>query len=165
MPLAHRVGNRPHTVRAFRAAAGARYRDGVALAEADRPLGAVYVLGYAAEMLLKAAYFRLRGWGPRTPITFPHLTAARDRAVNALGVPWTDRLHDLDGWAGLLVAERAHLGRPLPARLRRRLTAEVRLIYSHWRESLRYHDARPYAAEVAGTRAAAGWLFRHFRYL
>jgi hypothetical protein len=164
MPLAQRLANRPHTVRTFRAAAGARYRDGLTLAGAGRPLGAVYLFGYAAEMLLKAAYFRLRGWGPGA-ITYRDLADARARALGTHGVVWPGRLHDLGGWSRLLVAERAFLGRPLPARLGRQAVARVALIYRHWRETLRYYDAEPYAGEVVRTRAAVAWLFDHFRYL
>jgi hypothetical protein len=61
MPLIARIPT-DHTIREFRAAAGLRYREGQRLALTGNRLTAIYLWGYAAEMLLKAAYFRLRSW-------------------------------------------------------------------------------------------------------
>jgi HEPN domain-containing protein len=61
MPLVQRIHSRPHTIAEFRRAATLRYREAVRLAVAGDRLAAIYLSGYAAEMLLKAAYFRLTG--------------------------------------------------------------------------------------------------------
>ena len=67
MPTAATLFARPHTVGRFRLAAWGRYREANQLAIAaglqNTPAlrhGAIYLFGYVAEMVLKAAYFRLR---------------------------------------------------------------------------------------------------------
>src|SRR5437660_8473472 len=129
MPRANRALGRHHSVLAFRAAAGARHREAIRLAVSGHRLGAIYLYGYVAEMLLKAAYFRLRGWGPHTPITHSDMTAARSRAITAYHLAWLDRLHDLTGWARLLAQGRRVLGRPFPRTLRNQFQARVNLVY------------------------------------
>lgn len=163
MPLVDRVTTRPHTVRAFRAAAGARFREGVKLAVADRPLGAVYLFGYAAEMLLKAAYFRLAEWAANEEIALDHVGDARRHAVQNLEVRWAGNLHDLGAWAELLIRDRTRRGQPYPRPFSRRLRARVSRLYANWRESLRYHDARPFAGELASIRESAAWLLTRFQ--
>ena len=161
MPVVSRLAARLHTVESFRSAARERYRDGVQLADAGRRLGAIYLLGYSVEMLLKAAYFRLRGWGD-TPITVADMNQARNRAINVLHLTWNDRLHDLVGWVTLLINERVTLQQPLAWRFRRTLNARVGIVYRNWREHLRYHDSIPYATELNSVRATATWLLAQY---
>ena len=105
MPLVTRAATRRHSVVAFRAAAGARYREALELERSGHRLVAIYLFGYAAEMLVKAAYFRAAGWAPAAPITHAHMTAARSRAL-AAPLLWPGNLHDIAGWARLLVHTR-----------------------------------------------------------
>ena len=63
MPLIARV-TADHSIREFRNAAWRRYQEARRLAINGDRLAAIYLWGYAAEMLLKAAYFRLVGWSP-----------------------------------------------------------------------------------------------------
>lgn len=108
MPLIARIAQ-DHTVREFRAAAGLRYREAQRLAVAGDRLAAIYLWGYAAEMLLKAAYFRLRGWLPTQPITMTDIRDARNYAITTLQIAWPQpNLHDLSRWRALLVEERKH---------------------------------------------------------
>src|SRR5438132_12581385 len=51
----------PESIREFRASAGQRYDDGLALAGTGNRTAAIYLWGYVAEMILKAAYFSLLG--------------------------------------------------------------------------------------------------------
>ncbi len=87
MPLLRRVRG-DHSIRQFRAAARLRYNEAVRLADSGERLGAIYVAGYAAEMLLKAAYFRLAGWTLDQPITLVDIRNARARAIQQLGLRW-----------------------------------------------------------------------------
>ena len=162
MPLAARANNRRHTVVALRAAAGARYREASQLEVAGRRLAAIYLFGYAAEMLLKAAYFRLAGWLPTVQITVGHMNAAKTQATGTYGLSWPGNLHDLPGWSRLLIHERGVRGAAFPFAFRNQLQARVNRIYLNWRESLRYHDMTPYAGEVIGVRTAVNWLLAQY---
>jgi hypothetical protein len=165
MPLADRAMRRPHTVRAFRDAAGARFRDAARLADAGHRLGAIYLYGYVAEMLLKAAYFRGRGWGPDQPVAHSDLYQAKQLATSLHNLAWPGNLHDLGGWVRLLIRDRHVGGRSYPGPFRNRLVGRVNVIYRNWREGLRYHDMRPYAGEVDATQAAVSWLLAQYRRL
>jgi hypothetical protein len=61
----------PESVCEFRASARQRYDDGFALAAAGNRTAAIYLWGYAPEMILKAAYFSLSGLGEHDAITVP----------------------------------------------------------------------------------------------
>jgi hypothetical protein len=72
---------RYHTTRAFRTAARQRFEEAKRAAEVGDRLIGVYLCGYAAEMLLKAAYFRLIGKGMNDPIGIrirPRITSRFD---------------------------------------------------------------------------------------
>jgi hypothetical protein len=58
------------TWRGMESAADERFWDGVSLAKGDQPrrAGAIYLLGYVAEMVLKVAYFRFTGIPPSSDL-------------------------------------------------------------------------------------------------
>ena len=64
--LRHRLAD--DSVSEFRAAATVRYEDARILASNNRRMAAIYMYGYCAEMILKAAYFRIDGFSPKQPI-------------------------------------------------------------------------------------------------
>lgn len=161
-PLAERSERRCDSIARFRSAAVGRYRDADALFEAGRRLGAIYLYGYTAEMLLKAAYFRLAGRAPDDPIERSHLDAAKRHATRNLGLTWTGNFHDLGAWVDLLVHERRSRGAPHPPAVARELPSRVYTLYANWRESIRYDTARPSAREAAETRGSAAWLLRRY---
>jgi len=160
----HRPHARNHTITRFRAAAGARYGEARRLETEGYRLGAIYLFGYSAEMLLKAAYFRVRGFAANATITLQHLVDARQQARSA-GLVWTGNLHDLSGWARLLTHERETRGSPYTSRYGNQLLSQVNSISQHWREWLRYHDMTPYAGEVVTVRSAATWLFTQYPHM
>jgi hypothetical protein len=67
----------PETVGSFLAAADQRFKDAEALEAAGRRLGAVYLYGYAAEMLIKSAYFRVVRSASGLPMAAPITHADR----------------------------------------------------------------------------------------
>ena len=80
-------------------AAEQRFWDGLALAmgDAGHETGAVYLLGYVAEMFLKTACFRFVSVPAGQDIA-PVLCAVRNHAL------WTGRnLHDLRSWIDFLI--------------------------------------------------------------
>jgi hypothetical protein len=86
--------------------------------------------------------------------------------VSLHGVKWRGKnLHDLDGWAALVVETRASLGSPSPAQFTRDLTARVRRISANWREDLSYQPNRPYHREAEGVIEAVAWLQARSRLL
>lgn len=164
MPLISRLPAH-HSIREFRAAAGQRYREATHLAAAGDRLAATYLCGYAAEMLLKAAYFRLMGRGPAAAITMGDLQNARSYAITALGLPWGGNLHEIPRWAELLVEERRRRGAAYAPAFARSLTARVRRIYLNWREQLRYRANQPFVGEVGDTMRSVFWLLGQYRFL
>jgi hypothetical protein len=154
------------SIRAFRAAAGQRYREGRRLALAGDRLTAIYLWGYTAEMLLKAAFFRLRGWLLTQAITLADLYDAQLYAIQTLQLAWPEKnLHELPRWRELLVEERKRVLNPYPWPFARRFSASVTRIYLNWREHLRYHPNRPYRGEVGDTFQAVSWLLGQYRHL
>jgi hypothetical protein len=59
----------PDSIAGFRAAARQRSLDAIALQAAGRRTAAVYLWGYVAEMILKAAFFEVSGFAEDQPIT------------------------------------------------------------------------------------------------
>jgi HEPN domain-containing protein len=164
VPLVARLPGH-HTIQTFRAAASLRYNEARRLAIAGDRLAAIYLSGYAAEMLLKAAYFRLEGRGPADPITLTDLGNAKKHAMTVLGLSWPENLHDLRRWRDLLVEEHKQRGSAYAPAFVRSFSARVRQVYLNWREYLRYHANRPYQGEVNRTLQALQWLLSQYRYL
>lgn len=146
-------------------AAGMRFREASRLAIGGDRLAAIYLAGYAAEMLLKAAYFRLVGWDPTDSIDLADMQNARKYATTTLGSVWPGNLHDLTGWAALLVTERRKRRVEYLMPFARSLNARVKRVYLNWREVLRYHSNRPYEGEVTVVLQAVHWLLAHYRFL
>lgn len=154
-----------HTIRQFLAAARLRDREAHRLLLAGDRLTAAYLSGYVAEMVLKAAYFRLIGWSRTAVIRRADLQNAQNRATHILGILWVGNLHDLDGWLALLIQERMHLGQPYDANYARALGRRVAGITANWREYLRYYPNLPYRGEVRTVVENAAWLLAQYRYL
>ncbi|HZY85151.1 MAG TPA: hypothetical protein VFE78_09995 [Gemmataceae bacterium] len=145
----------------FRAAALQRYQDGLSLAAAGRRTGAIYLWGYTAEMVLKAAFFSFAGLAERDTITWAlHLKPAISKGVS-LGISWPSpgAGHNVRAWAELLVLERA--AAPAAAytpAFGLEVQRQGQRLEWLWRETLRYHKNIAYPHEVMRAREAAEWL-------
>ena len=157
---------RPDSIGEFRASAPQRYDDGLALAGAGNRTAAIYLWGYAAEMILKAAYFSLSGLAEDDAITWPgHIQPAISLGKAApLNIAWPNQGagHNVRAWAELLVGVRALA----PATVydpgfAARVQACGQCIWQLWRETLRYHKNRAYLYEVRQVREATDWLLVH----
>jgi hypothetical protein len=158
--LLHRC--RPDSVREFQLAARQRFEDGVSLARTGRRTAAIYVWGYAGEMLLKAAYFHALGFPPTRTITPADLRGAIANAAR-LGFPWVGNLHNLESWAQLLTSTRAAtpgLAYASPP-FANEVLAGARRVQRLWSETLRYHNNVAYLYEVSQVRVATEWLLLH----
>lgn len=158
-PLIERC--QPDNIREFRAAAQRRFDEGLALAASGHRTGAIYLWGYTAEMIVKAAYFSLRALPAMVPIRWmPDIRAAIARG-RSLGVAWPQQGegHNVRAWADLLVMERAATGIPYaPAHFGAVVQAMGQRFERLWRETLRYHKNVAYVYEVAQIRDAAEWF-------
>ncbi len=112
MSLRSQLASKAETLQEFSIAAAEKYDEGQRLiAENDFGAG-IYLLGYAAKMILKNAYFRFTGAavsdeiGPRL---FPAKAAGDDRHRGGL-IPGIspESFHSLRFWAMLLQATRAN---------------------------------------------------------
>src|SRR5580700_8242529 len=81
----------PDSIREYRAAARKRFDDAFALAGRGRRTGAIYLWGYSAEMVLKAAYFSLNGLPETRNLTWgADLRPAINRG-RGLGIAWPNQ--------------------------------------------------------------------------
>jgi hypothetical protein len=157
---------RPDSVAELQAAARQRLQDGFSLAAQGRRTAAIYLWGYAAEMTLKGAYFRLIGFPPSQQITLKDLQAAKVKA-GVLKSTWTGNFHDLRAWAELLVAARGAtpgLAYPTPG-FGSRVVAYAGKLQPLWSEVLRYHKNVAHRHEVRQVREATEWLLVNASYL
>jgi hypothetical protein len=138
------------------AAAEARFWDGLDLAtsEAGRHTGAIYVLGYVAEMVLKVAVFRLHGVPPYADLS-PH----RRGILNTYSTRRRRNLHDLEVWAEVLIDLRAIRGIPLDPGFAAQLRINVAVLVSHWKEGLRYRHTQATSRELREVFEGIDWLF------
>ncbi len=141
-------------------AAKERFADGLclALSEDQRRTGAIYLWGYVAEMVLKVAYYRVRGLGPADE-TSAELRGMRDRA-RFLGSPWTGghSRHRAQDLAYLLVCERRARRRALDPYLAQELQGHAQTIAAHWSENLRYRNVDAASNELEEFFNSVDWL-------
>src|SRR4051794_30824942 len=153
----------PDSIREFRVSAHQRFNDGLALAVAGNRTAAIYLWGYTAEMLLKAAYFSLSGLAEMDVITVAsHIQPAINRGrAPPLSIAWPHHGagHNVAAWAQLLVGVRAlspvTLYPPIFAGQVQRCGQRIGQL---WREILRYHKNLAYLHEMRQVRDATEWL-------
>jgi len=151
----------PDSIREFRAAARQRFDDGLVLSAAGKRTAAIYLWGYAAEMILKAAYFSAVGLGDVDGITWnAHLLPAIHHGRVAVGIQWPHQGqgHNVRAWAELLIATRASTaGKAYPPSFGTGVLTHGQRIEQVWSETLRYHKNYAYPHEVRRVREAAEW--------
>lgn len=161
---------RPDSIREFRASAAQRYDDGLAAAAAGRDLAAIYLWGYSAEMVLKAAYFSVLGRAEGDVLTVQkHIKPAIELGRGLL-IPWPvpGQGHNVLAWAELLILERATYPNPVMAYSEdfgREVRENGQRIGQLWNETLRYHKNKPYPYEVTQVRRAVEWFLANSKLL
>jgi hypothetical protein len=147
------------------AAAHLRYFDGLQLAtsERERLTGALYMLGYVAEILVKTAYYRFRRLGPTDDVA-GELKGMSARA-RVLGFDWQGNRHNLESLAALLVFERDAAGAPMDLVEATEFQSRVAAIGAHWSEMLRYKDIEAVQAELTEVFEDVEWLVTNHRQL
>ena len=124
----------------------------------------IYLMGYAAEMLLKNSYFLL---DILTTPTFPvgsQLALAKNAAKNSFlpQYPFTN-YHDLLFWAALLTEKRRQEGRPLLLSIERDLTRHVQRLSENWFVEMRYRTAQGTTSEINEVYEGVTWIRSHYR--
>jgi hypothetical protein len=157
--FADRLERSPDCVAHFHIAAQTRCHDALLLAEHGASAAAIYFWGYAVEMLLKAAYFRLIGYTSQQVIALADLRRAVKFGQLQFKVPFAHRLHDIDSWARLLIEQRRHLHRPYSsAGFAAAVHIQAQIVHQRWREFIRYKPNVPYRHEVERVGEAANWF-------
>src|SRR5580658_5603332 len=112
MPLRSLISTSLETISDFVLAAQDRYEEAETLLQNDQFDGAVYLLGYAAEMWLKVSCLRLQQLRPSDPVRPALAPLRRKMRQIAPAVGFTD-YHDLSFFAQAVIALRKNLNRPL----------------------------------------------------
>lgn len=138
-----RVSQIHESISIYEKAAEARYLEGWELIRQGYRGGGVYLLGYVAEILLKAVFFRSNGYDLNDPIS--------PKIRKSVGV---SRMHDASEWARRIIESRNEL----EASLKDNLIAYAQIISNHWNESLRYRDLTPTDEELDEFTDAIAWI-------
>ena len=159
MPFCGRLRNVPETWPELQRAAEQRFWDGLSLATSSEhcETGAIYLLGYTVEMLLKAAYYREQGV-PRHVDT----SQARKQA-RGLVSGYRRNDHDLNYWVNVLEQLRILHKRPLDAATLGAIRLKVAAVEANWDESIRYRAVGPTETELNEVLGSADWLLKHYR--
>lgn len=150
---------RPDSIREFRAAARQRFNEGLMLATHGYRTGAIYLFGYTAEMILKAAYFS-RKLADTDEIRWKEEILPAIRMGPGLSIRWPPQGqgHNVRAWAELLIIERNTSPVPLNASLDPGILTHGQRIEQHWRETLRYHRNRASRQELRQVRESTEWF-------
>lgn len=157
MPLRFRVKSNPETVQDFALASDEKYWEGISLLVSGRRSAGIYLLGYAAEMILKNACFLTEGARPFDYVG-ARLAPIRSWArKNLPGVP-DESYHSLWFWGRVLRKKRMLLGRPLSRRLDSSLAQRTHRLYGLWIVDMRYKPDEALEREAESVHEDVTWL-------
>ena len=172
MSLRNRLSTIPETVQGFDLAASEKYLEGQQLIVAENAGAGIYLLGYAAEMTLKNAYFRFTGAGlvdEVEPRLAPARSAGRGSNSNNLFIPGLipairdESYHSLRFWAMLLQETRVAQNQ---AWADSEFTLEfercTERLYHYWWVEMRYRRDLATLNEALQVLSDVGWLRTHF---
>jgi hypothetical protein len=131
MPLATRFQQIPETIAVMEKAALSRFREGEFLVRSGRFDSGIYLLGYAAEMLLKTAYCRIDPQVRRNFLVAARLTPARRYWRTTFGDSPSG--HDILFLALSIEDDRPRQGKPLwPVATARLFNTTIDRIAENW---------------------------------
>lgn len=157
MPLRYRVENEPESIQELELAAREKYLEGLELMVSGQPGGGIYLMGYAAEMLLKTAFFLFEGARP-ADLVLPRLAPALHLAQTLIPDVNHETYHSLRFWALLLIERRCQQNRPLPDEVEARLRQGTRRLHQNWYVAMRYHADRSDRLEMRSVDDDVTWL-------
>jgi hypothetical protein len=139
-----------------------RLWDGTSLWSMNRDPGAVYVLGYAAEITVKCAYFRVSGFTIVQPIGHAELKTAQAKAQTLNLTTPREAFHSIRFWADLLIEYRRAAARPLAGATEASLKAAVDAVYDCWWIEMRYKRAYSSRTDLERLAAAVDWIDNNY---
>ena len=159
MPLLSRLAF-PETVGDMLQASQARFEEGLVLIDAGHLDGGIYLLGYAAEMILKVAFCRM-DTTVRPTVTvrssFPDAVQCW-RALFATP-PRNGYEHNLIFWEAVLPQGRADQHKPpLGIVVAYTLSQCIKVVSDNWDVKMRYQPRMATGAEADEVRLAVVWL-------
>jgi hypothetical protein len=161
MQLRARLSQSPETISDFVVAAEQKFWEGLELVTSERVGAGIYLLGYAAEMWLKAAAFRFDGASPADFVQ-PRLVPARIwLSLQPESIPH-ESFHSVIFWLRYLLARRRVARRMLPATIRGELEHRVRRIYGIWWVEMRYRGDQALDHEGERVYRDVAWLRDQF---
>lgn len=149
-------------IQEYEQAKAERLWDGMSLWSSSRDPGAVYLLGYAAEIAIKCAYFRFSGFTIVQNIGHAELKTAAARA-SILGVSTPrEGFHSIRFWSDLLIAQRHAAIRPLVFTVETELKRNVDVIYDRWWIEMRYKRAYSSRTDLEQLAVAVDWIDKNY---
>lgn len=143
MPIRPLFSGQDESIAGFEAAAEGMYEAGFNLMASTQSGQGVYLMGYVAEMLLKSAYFRLRGFAAGQVIVMTDLKDAVQR--HHLALP-PEKYHDLELWAQLVTSERLLVGLSNPS-MEGDLQLKAARLNTNWSVKMRYYSLQGIARQ------------------
>ncbi len=151
------------SIKKFESSALHKYQAGLTLIDGGDDRTGIEQLGYAAEMLLKSAYFRFM----KSRIGLARITTAitsrmlRDAAQEGVRLHIRydpESYHSLLFWALLLAAIRKDHAQPLPSELEKEMLVRIRQLHLIWMIEDRYQPKQYPTEEVLLMRANVAWI-------
>ena len=158
MPLRAIIKSSPETISDMILAADDRYLEAEELLLLHQYDGSVYLFGYAAEMWLKAACFRMRAIGPNEHVKEALGPLKQWMKQSAPTVQFTD-FHDLSFYANCIWELRAAQGRPLSIVLSTEMRVRIVAgLYEEWIVDMRYRRAGLVVDDAWNAMQSAWWM-------
>lgn len=163
MGLRSRLENVVETLTEIELAARRRYDDAVALFLANQFAGAIYILGYVAEIHLKSAVYRRLGALPSHQAEVFRRRAGSE--AKRLALPdlkgQAESGHGVRYCARLLWSLPNTRGQLLSSELRTPLWRHVFRIHSNWWVEMRYYSDPATRDEAAAAFRSVEWIMKH----
>ena len=160
MSLRYRLELVPQTIQEMEAAAEERYFESEFLISTGCLSSGIYLAGYAAEMLLKCAYFILDGAKPDESI-LPRLgPSAKTGRILLPAIPF-EHGHNLRFWTAMIRIRRGRVRRWLPGIIDQQLIQRTRRLYQNWWIQMRYLRDIASEREVRTVLEDVSWI-RHY---
>lgn len=158
------------SIKKFEMSAQHKYRAGLALIEGGDATTGIEQLGYAAEMLLKSAYFRFM----KSRIGLQRITSTitgqmlRDAAREGVRLHIRydpESYHSLRFWALLLAAIRKDHAQPLPLEVENEMLTRMKELHALWMIEHRYQNKNYGSTDVARMDVNVTWLLENHEQL
>ena len=157
MSLRVRLEAAPETVQDFELASEQKYWEGVELMTAGHRAAGIYLVGYAVEMWLKAACFRLDGAALDAEVD-QYLAPARKLGKNLFPASPCENYHSLKFWGELLRHKRCVTLGPFDHALDAGVSLRFTRLYAIWWIEMRYRPDQALLGEVNTVFDDATWF-------